>query len=38
MQLAIYRPKNLRNILTRAATKPPNDTDVNQIIEEISKP
>ena len=38
MQLAIYRPKNLRNILTRAATKPPNDTNVNQIIEEISKP
>jgi hypothetical protein len=32
MQIAISRPKNLRDILTRAKTKLPNGMDIEQLI------
>jgi len=38
MQLAISRPKNLQDVLTKAATKLPHGTNINQIIEQLRKP
>jgi len=35
MQIAISRPKNLRDILTRAKTKLPNGMDIEQLITQI---
>jgi len=36
MQIAMTRPKNLRDILTRAATTLPEHLDIDQIISQIS--
>jgi hypothetical protein len=36
MQVAIARPKNLRDILTKATTTLPSHLNINQLIDEIS--
>jgi hypothetical protein len=37
MQVAISRPKNLRDILTRAALKLPNNIDINDVIQQCKR-